>query len=342
MVDNNESIALAQNVTKLIEKYGLEKHSEDIFKDFWALDESKRADFLSSFDAKKYKSEPETEKTLGVSELGAEGEEKAPKEEEKKGLEIDQLNDNGNEKEPWSKWAENKGYNFEAKNQENPESDFEIKDKDGNQIVKMQKEGDKMSVASQKYEVYQKIVGDAQIDKYSFINVGENMSPEQSALLAAACLEKGMKFENGPKSIDLSMECLKDLPDEVKAKIAEYNEKGQPEQKKEATKENAAEPKEEEKKPEVSRHDKIAEIYRKKLDLLDKKSNLSPQEQKEYANIVDKLNAFEATGPVSGAVVADKIAEKKISGEIKGDINPEKGRGLSDKMKKEFMDKKTR
>lgn len=184
-------------------------------------------DWKANKDAEKAKN-----KSLGISELDAEGEEKSPKEEEK-GLSVSELKEESNEKEPWSKWAEAKGYAFEAKNQENPESDFEIKDKEGKQIVKMQKDGDKMSVASQKYEVYQKIVGDAQIDKYNFINVGENMSPEQSALLAAACLEKGMKFENGPKSIDLNMECLKDLPDDVKAKIAEYNEKGQQEKTKE-------------------------------------------------------------------------------------------------------------
>lgn len=283
-------------------------------------------EFLKNWQAKKDDKESE-KKPLEISEFGANGENK------EKGLDVDELKNENSGKEPWSKWAENKGYSFEAKNQENPESDFEIKDKDDNQIVRMQKEGDTMSVASQKYEVYQKIVGDAQIDKYNFINIGENMSPEQSALLAAACLEKGMKFENGPKSIDLNMECLKDLPDDVKAKIIAYNEKGQEGKKKEEKKEE----KEEEKKPEASRHDKIAGIYQKKLDLMDKKSELSPNEQKEYANIVGKLNTMEATGPVSGAVVADKIAEQKRSGEVKGDITPKRGSKLSNQIKKEFM-----
>lgn len=212
-------------------------------------------EFFKEWKAKKDAEKTEA-KSLDVSELGAEG--------EGKGLSVDETKEKEeeNKKEPWSKWAENKGYSFEAKNQENPESDFEIKDKDGNQIVKMQKEGDKMSVASQKYDVYQKIVGDAQIDKYNFINIGENMSPEQSALLAAACLEKGMRFENGPKAIDLDMECLKDLPDDVKAKITEYNEKGQP-QKAEKAKEEA---KEEVKSEKLDPTSKKKEILAKKAE----------------------------------------------------------------------------
>lgn len=61
--------------------------------------------------------------------------------------------------------------------------------------------------------------------KTDVINFGKIESEEYKAKLAAACIQMGMRMKNGPKSIDLSLDCFKDLDDATKAKIEAYNQK---------------------------------------------------------------------------------------------------------------------
>lgn len=73
---------------------------------------------------------------------------------------------------------------------------------------------------------YEKFVKAVQIEKAAetdIINFGNIQSEEYKAKLAAACIQEGMLMKNGPKSIDLNLECFKDLKPEVKDKIEAWN-----------------------------------------------------------------------------------------------------------------------
>ncbi len=63
----------------------------------------------------------------------------------------------------------------------------------------------------------------------------------------------------------------------------------------------------------IDRRQKLVDICQKKLETLDHKGNLSEKEQQEYIKWQSKLEYYNATGPVSGTVEADKKAQQTIN-----------------------------
>ena len=75
---------------------------------------------------------------------------------------------------------------------------------------------------------YSKFVKLIEIEKKAHtdvINFGEIQSEDYRSKLAAACLQVGLEMSNGPKHIDLSLDCFKNLDDATKQKIEAYNRK---------------------------------------------------------------------------------------------------------------------
>ena len=75
---------------------------------------------------------------------------------------------------------------------------------------------------------YSKFVKLIEIEKKAHtdvINFGEIQSEDYKSKLAAACLQVGLEMKNGPKHIDLSLDCFKNLDDATKQKIEAYNRK---------------------------------------------------------------------------------------------------------------------
>ena len=74
---------------------------------------------------------------------------------------------------------------------------------------------------------YSKFVKLIEIEKQAHtdvINFGEIKSEDYKSKLAAACLQVGLEMSNGPKHIDLSLDCFKNLDDATKQKIEAYNQ----------------------------------------------------------------------------------------------------------------------
>ena len=74
---------------------------------------------------------------------------------------------------------------------------------------------------------YSKFVKLIEIEKKAHtdvINFGEIQSEDYRSKLAAACLQVGLEMKNGPKHIDLSLDCFKNLDDATKQKIEAYNQ----------------------------------------------------------------------------------------------------------------------
>lgn len=81
-----------------------------------------------------------------------------------------------------------------------------------------------VAMSNAEYEKFVKLVEIEQENQTDIINFGKIKSEDYKSKLAAACLEKGMMFRNGPDHIDLSLDCFKNIAPEVKAKIEKYNE----------------------------------------------------------------------------------------------------------------------
>ena len=80
-----------------------------------------------------------------------------------------------------------------------------------------------LTMGNGEYEKFVKAVQIEKADKTDIINFGNIQSEEYKQKLAAACIKEDMLMKNGPKSIDLNLECFKDLKPEVKAKIEAWN-----------------------------------------------------------------------------------------------------------------------
>ena len=274
------------------------------------------------------------------------------KKNEGKGLTVDE-NDNGgrdneNKKETWPEWAQKNNYAYDNKRDgEEIPGYHKVTSPEGKESEILE-EGDTRKVKSQDFSVYQKIVKDAQFDKYDYITIGEHMSPEQTSLLAAACLEKGMSFEPKDKTIDLSLDCMKGLSPELVEKINKHN------QEVEANKQKEGKDKE---TPEAGKAgDGKNEDTSKNGQDVDKKEEPTQTEEKAMsgekmsdvrAHIAERKRELQERkalremngdkGKVSGTVIADKIAEKRISGEVKETVTPKKGDELSSQITQQII-----
>ncbi len=276
-----------------------------------------------------------------------------------KGLTVDEKeageHNNENKKETWPEWAQKNNYAYDNKRDgEEVPGYHKVTSPDGKESEILE-EGDTRKVKSQDFSVYQKIVKDAQFDKYDYITIGEHMSPEQTSLLAAACIEKGMSFEPKDKMIDLSLDCMKGLSPELVEKINKHNEevkanqeKGKDKEGPEADKADDKKKEGDEKAPEAGNAgqegDKKEEKSEERAMSGEKMADVRAHVAAKKAEMLKRREQLKANGgkpEVSGAVIADKIAEKRISGEIKETVTPQKGAELSAQIKQEMMNRKT-
>ena len=130
-------------------------------------------------------------------------------------------------REEWKKYAEKKGQEF-AETTEAQASDLGLKI--GVESIHYQDRAN-VNMSNGDYEQFLTLVQIEKKDKTTSINFGQIQSDDYKAKLAAACIQEGMKFKNGPRYIDLNMECLKNVDDVTKAKINDFNEKNRIEDK---------------------------------------------------------------------------------------------------------------
>ena len=130
-------------------------------------------------------------------------------------------------REEWKKYAEKKGQEFaETTEAQAPDLGLKI----GVENIHYQDRSN-VNMSNGDYEQFLTLVQIEKKDKTTSINFGQIQSDDYNAKLAAACIQEGMKFKNGPRYIDLNMECLKNLDDATKAKINDFNEKNRIEDK---------------------------------------------------------------------------------------------------------------
>lgn len=269
-----------------------------------------------------------------------------------KGLTVDEKEgsekDNENKKETWPEWAQKNNYAYDNKRDgEEIPGYHKVTSPEGKESEILE-EGDTRKVKSQDFSVYQKIVKDAQFDKYDYITIGEHMSPEQTSLLAAACLEKGMSFEPKDKTIDLSLDCMKGLSPELVEKINKHNQEVEANKQKEGKGRenpeagNAGDGKNEDtskngqdgdKKEEPTQTEEKAMSGEKMSDV---RAHIAERKRElQERKALREMNGDK--GKVSGTVIADKIAEKRISGEVKETVTPKKGDELSSQITQQII-----
>lgn len=71
------------------------------------------------------------------------------------------------------------------------------------------------------YEFFGKLAKEAKEDKIPGVTFEGEMTPDFKAKLAAACLEHGLKMENGPEMIDVNL--LGNVSEDVKKKVEAFN-----------------------------------------------------------------------------------------------------------------------
>ncbi len=130
-------------------------------------------------------------------------------------------------REEWKKFAEKKGKEF-AETTEAQAPDLGLKV--GADNIHYQDRSN-VNMSNGEYDQFLTLVQIEKKDKTEVINFGDIKSDDYKAKLAAACVQEDMKFKNGPRYIDLNMECFKNLDDATKAKINDFNEKNKIEDK---------------------------------------------------------------------------------------------------------------
>lgn len=167
-----------------------------------------------------------------------------------------------------------------------------------------------VTMGNGEYSKFLKAVEIEKNAKTDVINFGKIEREEYKSKLAAACIQMGMRMKNGPKSIDLSLDCFKDLDDATKAKIEEYN-------KKQAEKENNAEkPKEEARDEKPAEENKYKKLFDDKVkEFLDKKEKAkqkAKQEGKKETEVVVSLDFSQIKDPVERVVAYAAAKESKL------------------------------
>lgn len=139
-------------------------------------------------------------------------------------------------REAWEKYAADNQQEFKLLSEDKaPDLSMSV----GDTPIKYADEHN-VTMGNGEYAKFLKAVEIEKNAKTDVINFGKIESEEYKAKLAAACIQMGMRMKNGPKSIDLSLDCFKDLDDATKAKIEAYNQK-------QAEKENSSEHKKDDK-----------------------------------------------------------------------------------------------
>ena len=195
---------------------------------------------------------------------------------------------------------------------------------------------------------YSKFVKLIEIEKKAHtdvINFGEIQSEDYRSKLAAACLQVGLEMSGGPKHIDLSLDCFKNLDDATKQKIEAYNqEQAAKEQSKQSEQGNDGKPEPtaegngnsngegNESKPEPTAADtknKTKEEYQKLYEakLAELKAKKEKGESVDFSSIkdpVDRILTYAAAKEnklkIENLNNNELLVDKKQHGDRQGDI----------------------
>lgn len=188
-------------------------------------------------------------------------------------------------REAWEKYAADNQQEFKLLSEDKaPDLSMSV----GDTPIKYADEHN-VTMGNGEYAKFLKAVEIEKNAKTDVINFGKIESEEYKAKLAAACIQMGMRMKNGPKSIDLSLDCFKNLDEATKAKIEEYN-------KKQAEKENNAEkPKEENREEKPAEENKYKKLFDDKVkEFSDKKAKGESLDFSQIKDPVERVVAYAA------------------------------------------------
>ena len=219
-----------------------------------------------------------------------------------------------NEKQEESDWKEMRRQAWKAYAKENDQpfeeiskaEDADLSMKVGDTPIHYQDESH-LTMGNGEYEKFVQAVKIEKSAETDIINFGNIQSEEYKQKLAAACIQEDMLMWNGPKSIDLNLECFKDLKPEVKDKIEAWNrtqaakEAAQEEKKPQQSQpegqqatENQGEQKPVEKDYKKMFDDKVAELKAAKAAAAAENKEFR-LDMSQYKSIDERIIAFAAT-----------------------------------------------
>ena len=168
-----------------------------------------------------------------------------------------------------------------------------------------------VTMGNGEYEKFLKAVEIEKQAKTDVINFGEIENEEFKAKLAVACIQQGMRMKNGPKSIDLSLECFKNLDDATKAKVEAYNQK-QTKEEKSAEKDAKAD-------------NKYKEMFENKVkEYADKKEKGETLDFSQIKDPVERVVAYaaakEAKLKIENLSNYEKLIDSKLDDKSKAEV----------------------
>ena len=218
-------------------------------------------------------------------------------------------------REAWEKYAADNQQEFKLLSEDKaPDLSMSV----GDTPIKYADEHN-VTMGNGEYAKFLKAVEIEKNAKTDVINFGKIESEEYKAKLAAACIQMGMRMKNGPKSIDLSLECFKDLDDATKAKIEEYN-------KKQAEKENNAEkPKEENREEKPAEENKYKKLFDDKVkEFSDKKEKGESLDFSQIQDPVERMVAYAAAKEsklkIENLSNYEKLVDSKLDDKAKAEV----------------------
>lgn len=218
-------------------------------------------------------------------------------------------------REAWEKYAADNQQEFKLLSEDKaPDLSMSV----GDTPIKYADEHN-VTMGNGEYAKFLKAVEIEKNAKTDIINFGKIESEEYKAKLAAACIQMGMRMKNGPKSIDLSLECFKDLDNATKAKIEEYN-------KKQAEKENNAEkPKEENREEKPAEENKYKKLFDDKVkEFSDKKEKGESLDFSQIQDPVERMVAYAAAKEsklkIENLSNYEKLVDSKLDDKAKAEV----------------------
>lgn len=208
-------------------------------------------------------------------------------------------------REAWEKYAADNQQEFKLLSEDKaPDLSMSV----GDTPIKYADEHN-VTMGNGEYAKFLKAVEIEKNAKTDVINFGKIESEEYKAKLAAACIQMGMRMKNGPKSIDLSLDCFKDLDDATKAKIEAYNQK-------QAEKENSGNQQDGDKYKKLF-DDKVKEFSDKK----EKGESLDFSQIKDPAErVVAYAAAKESKLKIENLSNYEKLVDSKLDDKAKAEV----------------------
>ena len=217
-------------------------------------------------------------------------------------------------REAWEKYAADNQQEFKLLSEDKaPDLSMSV----GDTPIKYADEHN-VTMGNGEYAKFLKAVEIEKNAKTDVINFGKIESEEYKAKLAVACIQMGMRMKNGPKSIDLSLDCFKDLDDATKAKIEAYNQK-------QTEKENNEKPKEESREEKPAEENKYKKLFDEKVkEFKDKKEKGESLDFSQIQDPVERMVAYAAAKEsklkIENLSNYEKLVDSKLDDKAKAEV----------------------